>query len=327
MRVVIVGGGILGSSLYILLKEKGHDVLVLDSGERKFYPTLIHSTLLKGKDVELAKESLNLYRRWRVPTFGFPSYTFGLKDRSIVNRWSSEGLDVREVEFLGDSAILGVDTDRLVSVTSLRKVVPKVSVKAFVEVVGNLAKVRTDSREIVPDLVFLTAGAWNPYSTNVKLPSRSYYCWAYAVTTPSEVFDRVFVYDYELGFYSRPLFGLGMRTAIVGDGEYVVSDPFGKPSHSDRPLRNVEKRLGKVRPFFEGDGFCEGTKDLRPAIGRIADNAYWIGGLDGYGAEIGPALAEMALNFALKGEIDKEYSAERLTGLKDFEWNKEPHEL
>ena len=136
MRVVIVGGGILGSSLYLLLKEKGHDVFVLDSGDRKFYPTLIHSTLLKGKDVELAKESLKLYRRWRVPTFGFPSYTLGLKDRSIVDQWSSEGLDVREVEFLGNSAILGVDTDRLVSVTSLRKVVPKVSVKAFVEVVA-----------------------------------------------------------------------------------------------------------------------------------------------------------------------------------------------
>ncbi len=327
MKVVIIGSGVLGSSLYRLLRERGVEALVLDSGDRKFYPTLIHSALLKGKDVDLALESLRLYKRWGVRTFEFPSYTFGIKGRSYVNYWSSKGLDVREGEFLSSPVIIGRGTDRLVSINDLRSSVPKVNAKAFLEVRGSRGIVRIDSHEIQPDLVFLTAGAWNPYSTNVTLPSRSYYCWAYAVTTVSPVFDRVFIYDYELGFYSRPLFGLGLRTAIIGDGEFVVSRPGEKVKHSDRPLKDVRKRLGEVRPFYKGDGHCEGTKDLRPAVGRIADNAYWIGGLNGYGAEIGPALAEMALEFALRGEIDKDYNAERLNGVKDFDWSKEPHEF
>ncbi|MGC9105186.1 MAG: FAD-binding oxidoreductase [Thermoprotei archaeon] len=327
MKVVIIGSGVFGSSLYRLLKERGVEALVVDSGDRKFYPTLIHSLLLKGKDVDLALESLRLYRKWGVRAFEFPSYTFGVKDKKQADFWSSRGLDVRETEFLGFPAIMGRGTDRLVSINDLRSPVPKVKARAFLEVRGSKGIVRIDSHEVQPDLVFLTAGAWNPYSTNASLPTRSYYCWAYAVTTTSPLFDRVFVYDYELGFYSRPLFGLGMRVAIVGDGEFVVARPGEKVEHSVRPLKEVRKRLGEVRPFYKGDGYCEGTKDLRPAVGRVADNAYWVGGLNGYGAEIGPALAEMALEFALRGEIDKEYSAERLNGVRDFDWSKEPHEF
>ena len=328
MRVVIVGGGVLGSSLYLLLKERGIEATLLDNGSRKFHVTLIHSTLLKGKDIELAKRSLELYRRWGVMTVEYPSYTLGIKDWGIVNLWSAEGLDVREVEFLGERAVEGRGTDRLVNIYELRAKAPKVRATGRVVVEGNKAIVEVDGFTLEPDLVFLTAGAWNPYSTNVSLPSRSYFCWAYAVTTRSELFDRVFIYDYELGFYSRPLFGLGLRTAIVGDGEYVIAKPQeGRVKHSDKPLDSVRKRLGEARPFYEGWGYCEGTKDLRPAIGRLADNAYWIGGLNGYGAEVGPALAEMALEFALKGRLDREYSAERLNGLSDFSWEREPHEI
>ncbi|MEM3329596.1 MAG: FAD-dependent oxidoreductase, partial [Saccharolobus sp.] len=67
MRIVIVGGGIVGSSIYRILKKEGLEVTLFDAGTKRQFPTLIHSLLLKDQDIELSKKSLEFYNKFRIP--------------------------------------------------------------------------------------------------------------------------------------------------------------------------------------------------------------------------------------------------------------------
>ena len=325
MKVLIIGRGIVGSVLYHLFKKAGHSVFVIESGFRKFYPTLIHSLLLKDKDIELAIESKKIYRELNIPLINYPSYTIGKIDPKIVDEWVSYNFNVKEkfVDWLNAYAILGEGTDSLVFIKKLVDSVPFFKGVAKIE----KGKAIVDNKEVKADVIILSAGAWNSYSVDVKLPLKSYYCWAWVTTNKNPMLDKVIIYDYELGYYSRPLFGLGMNLNIVGDGETIACNPFTKQNGDLKAVEMAKKRLGELKPFIRGEGYCEGTPDMRPLYGRILDNVYIIGGLNGYGAEVGPGLAKLLFEFITKGREEKEYMIDRFQGITDFELGKEPHEL
>ena len=328
MKVLIVGRGIAGSSLYYLFKENGSKVHVVESGFRRFYPTLIHSLLLKGRDIDLALESLSFYASHKVPLFLYPSYTLGKIPPEVVDKWISMGFNIEEkyVPWLGQDAIIGHDTDRLVGVKKLIDSVPYIKGQISVD---EQYRVFLDGEEISNkyDLIIVASGAWNSFTVKSTLPLRSYYCWAWAVLTPNRVLDKVFIYDYELGFYSRPLFGIGSFFSIVGDGDTIECSPFSPQSGDKRAVKEASKRLGPLIPIYKGDGYCEGTPDMKPVYGQISEKIYYIGGLNGYGAEVGPGIAKLLFNFIVNGEEDKEYSASRFRGVGDFKIGKEPHEF
>lgn len=325
MKVLIIGRGIVGSVLYHLFKKAGHSVIVIESEFRKFYPTLIHSLLLKDKDIELAIESKKIYKELNIPLISYPSYTIGKIDSKVIDRWLSYNFNVKEkfVDWLNAYAIVGEDTDSLVFVKKLIDNVPYFKGVARIE----KGKVVVGEKEVKADVIILSAGAWNSYFADVKLPLKSYYCWAWVTTNTDPMLDKTIIYDYELGYYSRPLFGLGMNLNIVGDGETIVSSPFTKQSGGLKAVEMAKKRLGELKPFIRGEGYCEGTPDMRPLYGRISDNIYIVGGLNGYGAEVGPGLAKLLFEFITKGREEKEYMIDRFNGITDFELGKEPHEL
>mgnify|MGYP001772483693 CR=1 FL=1 len=325
MKVLIIGRGITGSVLYHLFKRAGHSVIVIESGFRKFYPTLIHSLLLKDKDIELAIESKKIYKDFNVLMVSYPSYTIGKVSRKMVDEWLSYSLNVKEkfVDWLNTYAIVGEGTDSLVYIKKLIDSVPFIKGVAKIE----KGKVFVNEKEINADIVILSAGAWNSYFVDIKLPLKSYYCWAWVTTNRNPLLDKTIIYDYELGYYSRPLFGLGMSLNIVGDGDTIPSSPFVKQNGDLKAVERAKKRLGELKPVIRGESYCEGTPDMRPLYGRIMDNIYIIGGLNGYGAEVGPGLAKLLFEFITNGKEEKEYMIDRFGYVEDFELGKEPHEL
>lgn len=336
LKTAIIGGGILGSILYRLLKEDGENVIVIDNRSKSYFPTLILSLLLKGEDIELAKESLKLYRRFRIPLYPFTSYTIGGNiDKSLLDEWQEAGaeINIKYVEWLNSSAITSKNSDWLVNVNKLVTFTPIIKTTAFVKVKSEKeAKVVINGKEESFDRIILTAGPWNSYIINVKLPSKSYYCWALLVYGKNQVYDKVIIYDYELRFYSRPFLGVGFPLWIVGDGKAIPSDPNPKkrivPPDEQLLLERVKKRLGRVIKLLRRGSYCEATPDMRPVYGRLADNLYFAGGLNGYGAEVGPGIAQLLYKFIKEGYEEKEYMIDRFHGITDFEiQDQEPHEL
>jgi len=326
VKVLIIGKGITGSVLYHLFKRAGHSVTVIESRFRKFYPTLIHSLLLKDKDIELAIESKKFYEEYNIPMIKYPSYTLGKVDPKVVDEWLSYNFNVKEkfVDWLNAHAIVGENTDSLVNVKKLVDNVP------FVEGVAKIEKgkvIINNEKESKTDVVIVASGAWNSYSVDIRLPLKSYYCWAWVTTNRNSLLDKTLIYDYELNYYSRPLFGLGMNLNIVGDGDTLPSSPFVKQNGDLKPVERAKERLGELKPVVRGEGYCEGTPDMRPLYGRIMDNIYIVAGLDGYGAEVGPGMAKLLFEFITNGREEKEYMIDRFSFINDFELGKEPHEL
>ncbi|MCG3109796.1 hypothetical protein L3N51_02092 [Metallosphaera sp. J1] len=326
MKFVIVGRGILGSSLYHMLRKLGHDVVVVESGERRVFPSLIHSLLLKDKDIELARMSLDFYREFSVPMREFVSITLGKIGKDILNSWERAGVEIGEtyVDWLKSNGIVARGGDRLVYVSKLISSVPFVRGKAKVDLLQE--KVYLDGKELHADRYLVVAGPWNPCLLKVK--SKSYYCWATLVASRMRELGNHFVYDYEKGFYSRPLLGLGTGIAIVGDGRVIESPPGRRiPVQEDEVLDRARERLGPLVPLYTAGEFCEGTPDMRPAYGPITDRVLYAGGLDGYGAEVGPGLAKLLVDFIVSGEKVQEYFLDRFSHVTNFTIGREPHEI
>ncbi len=326
MKIVVVGRGILGSSLYHLLRRKGHVVRVIESGERRVFPSLIHSLLLKDRDIELARMSLDFYREFSVPMKEFVSITLGKVESQILNSWERVGVEIREehVSWLKANGIVARGGDRLVYISRLISSVPFVRGKAKIDLLKE--KVYLDGKEIHADKYLVVAGPWNPCLLRVK--TKSYYCWATLVASGVKELGNHFVYDYEKGFYSRPLLGLGTGIAIVGDGRAIESPPGRRiPVDENEVLDRARERLGSLHPLYTAGEFCEGTPDMRPAYGPITDKILYAGGLDGYGAEVGPGLAKLIIKFIETGEKVQEYFLDRFTGVTDFTVGREPHEI
>lgn len=217
-------------------------------------------------------------------------------------------------------------SDRLVWIGSFIKSTPVVKGEARLSVNGGKTRVTVEGVQLSADYVILAAGAWNS-KLYPEVRSKSYFCWAVAAYGPRQL-DSSFVYDYELGFYSRPLLGLGLPLGILGDGDVVECEPEERLRVDYRNLvREASKRLGKLTPLYVGWGHCEGSPDMRPAYGRLRDDLLYVGGLDGYGAEVGPAVAEMVVDLVLKGEEKAGYLVDRFDDVQDFRLGREPHEL
>lgn len=328
LKVVIIGAGIAGSALYHLFKQGGDEVIAIDPRKRRIFPTLIHSLLLVDKDVYIARESLEFYKKFKIPLKEFPSFTIGKIDEKMLERWREVGVRVEEKYFepLRTNGIYAEGGDRLVKVKELIDRVPIIKSSARILLKEKEAKVLVDDKKIDADAYILASGPWNNELFNV--PSKSYYCWATLAITSQRILDKMFVYDYELHFYSRPFLGIGLNTAIIGNGESIEAKPGTKIKVNPREvLDRAEKRLGKLKEVYTAGEFCEGTPDMRPIYGKLLDNLYVIGGFDGYGAEIGPGIAKLLYEFIKSGKEEKEYLVDRFNSIKDFIIGKEPHEF
>jgi len=334
MKFIIIGRGIVGSSLYYILRLNGIESKVIDPAEKKIFPTLIHSLLLKGIDVELAYRSLKFYEKLKIKLYEVPSFTIGKISEDLIKLWQEYGVEVNNVylDVLETEGILAKFSDRLVNIRNLIDRVPFIKGNARVIVRENKAKLILNGKEYAEDdyNIILSAGAWSKYLININLPTKSYYCWAYLGLSKRE-FDKMIIYDYELNFYSRPFLNQGLPIIIAGNGRSIEAKPWEKvniESDEKEVLFRIRLRLKRFTKIVSLGNYCEATADMKPAYGRICDNLYYIGGLNGYGAEIGPGLAEVLFNFIKGKEEIREYNMERFKNWsEDFEIGKEPHEL
>ncbi|WP_338599436.1 FAD-binding oxidoreductase [Sulfolobus tengchongensis] len=338
MRVLIVGGGIAGSSIYRMLKKNGIDVTLIEPRIKKPFPSLIHSLLLKGKDIDLSKLSLDFYRKFSIPYFPFKSYTLGNIDSKIIDSWTSAGvsINIRYVNWLNAEAIEAIGGDGLVLVGNLINNTEKVNSPAniIIDKRKNLGFVKIDDKLHNADLIILSAGAWSKYLINIKLPIKTYYCWASLVLSKRKEVGSNIIYDYKNYFYSRPVLGIGLPFAIMGDGKTIEASPYQKQiciDDKEEVMMRISRRLGEIKDLYTTGSFCEATPDMKPAYGKVADNVYYIGGFDGYGAEVGPGLSSVLVEEIISGKESnefKEYKLDRFSNFSDnFEIGQEPHEL
>ncbi|ARM74925.1 FAD-dependent oxidoreductase [Acidianus manzaensis] len=328
MKIAIIGSGIAGSSLYHLFKKSNDEVIVIDPRKRRIFPSLIHSLLLVDDDVLLAKKSLEFYREFNIPLKEYPSFTIGKIDKRLLDEWTEAGARIEEkyINWLNTEGIYAENGDRLVYINTMINNVPIIKMPAKITEKENKAIVTVNGKEISADLFILSAGPWNNELFNVK--TKSYYCWASLSITEHAKLDKMFIYDYELNFYSRPFLGLGINTAIIGDGAIIEAKPGTKLKVDPYEVLNrAKKRLGNVTPIYTSGEFCEGTPDMRPMYGRILDNLYFVGGFNGYGAEVGPGVAKLLYEFIKSGKENRKYMLDRFKNVKDFSLGKEPHEL
>ncbi|MEM4139428.1 MAG: FAD-binding oxidoreductase, partial [Sulfolobaceae archaeon] len=285
MKFLIVGRGIVGSALYYILKKNGFEAMVIEPGEKKVFPTLIHSLLLKGKDVELAYRSLQFYKNIGIKLYEIPSFTIGNISEDIIRLWEEYGVEIsnKYLEILETEGILAKNSDRLVDIGSMIRNVPYLKGRAKIIALEKEAKIIVDGKEYrgEDNIIILCAGAWSKYLININLPVKSYYCWASLGISRRE-FDKLIIYDYVLGFYSRPFLNRGLPLIIAGNGKSIEAKPWEKidiKSDEKEVLFKVKIRLKEFTKVLSLGSYCEATPDMRPTYGRIRDNLYYIGGL------------------------------------------------
>jgi len=107
---------------------------------------------------------------------------------------------------------------------------------------------------------------------------------------------------------------------VAGNGNTPPMDPEDKarvePWFANDIIPKLLKRFDKAR-FIKGSaGFCDTSPDSRPIIG-VFNNVLIVSGFDGYGAEIGPAVAEIACKIILKeplNDLEKSFLVDRFSG-------------
>ncbi len=334
MDVVVVGGGIAGAFTGMFLRRLGANVKIVELPARYPRHGLIVSPYMPNSvDLDLVLRSLEIYRElgvrmWRVPTLIIkrPGH-----DES-KSYWSKSGVEYRVVDesalrALGfrplgkEEYIYGYDfiVDVRKAVSRAKRGLTVLRGRASLRVYGDRAQVSVDGKAIAADHVVLAAGGHNASlasEAGVWVPLKPYCCTASVVLGAPE-YSRVVLGDYVSGFYSRPISPpynvLGL--AILGDGNMWCSDA-GRGSTMGPISRRAELRLARrrrIRIVRTRVGMCEGSADMMPVIGRhhVIGNLYIIGGLNGYGAHVGPALAELLADAVYGGADPPVYPLSR----------------
>ncbi|MGC8556117.1 MAG: NAD(P)/FAD-dependent oxidoreductase [Conexivisphaera sp.] len=320
MRVAILGGGIAGVFTAKFLRARGHEILGI--GPRPNYPlaSLVLTTSMPDPaDVSLALESLTIYREMT-----------RLREVTSVDILP-EGLDVSFLSGLGvdyrlerdpagvrlrEGEVALVTRDFLVPVRSLvnrlRRGLGFIgSVGALVRD-GDEVRAVVGGREVKADAVVLAAGAANSRvarAAGIALPLAPYQCYVGTYLVPPGSW-RLSIGDHVLGWYGRPLV---FPLYAAGDGCSRPGEP-PPPDYGARVGSMVGARYGWAAHVATRSGLCEVGPGGGPIFGRHPEieNLYVLGGLDGYGSMVGPALAR-ALADLISGEDPglHEYRLER----------------
>jgi glycine/D-amino acid oxidase-like deaminating enzyme len=363
MRVIVVGAGLAGSLVSLELGMNGFQVVLVGSDEQLPWSTLIHSKLLRlGEDIAASHESLVVYAEiseYLGEELLIPVDSVTIARGELVNRlrdlvatWGNYGvrssfIDCSDLGLgcLGDEVYVeSRGGDHLVKVSRLlrgaREAVRFIRARARLVASGDEFHVEAGGETYRGDVV-LCAGAWNSIilgELGLRAPLRPYACQAAAALVP-RVVGRI-IYDYSLGFYSRPLHprlgaALGnfhVSLLAVGNGNTEACRGSLRGGFLADLGRRLRRRMGSAWILGSRCGLCEATPDMRPVLGRLVGNLYILGGLNGYGAEVGPGLARGLLKI-LRGEVPpdyvKPYLATRfMNGWPDsWEIGREPHEL
>ncbi len=364
MRIIVVGGGIAGSFTAFFLSQQGADVLVIS--EPPTYPSvgLVLSVLLASpSDVELAARSLAIYRSLEDEAgrlvHPFPVYEIFPSRAEIpgalMDAWHRVGEKVERLNWseagreLGlrlkeGEWVLGGGRDYVVSVKKvvswLHRHLRVLRGRARLRRMGGRIEVLYRGNAIRGDSVVVAAGAWNKEllkGLDIDAPLVTYGARAVLLLGP-RILSRISISDNVLSFYSRPtdksmLNALGLY--LAGNSNVPGITPRDSWSvggdYIDRLKQAIRMRFN-ASPIhvWSGKGVLEMGLDHFPLAGCLECDTglYIIGGLDGYGATIGPALAEILASTIIKGQASiglpchdaSRFSSRRHSMLPDIEW-------
>lgn len=324
MKAVVVGGGIAGVFTAYFLRQAGFEVVGV--GGEVAYPLVslvLTLSMPNREDVELAGRSLEIYRRFVQPR--------EITSVDILPRWvdlsrlatphrvadSVEGIRLEE----GEMAV--ITRDYLIPVRKVVKMLREelgfLDSYALLKVEDGRAYVVADGRRLEGDVVVLAAGYRNSIlarEAGISLPLAPYECYAVVYIASRKIW-RYSVGDYVLGWYGRPL-APPLYAAGDGCGRYGQGPP---PNYVQRITNLIRRRVRGVVPLYLKTGYCEVAPHGGPLYGRHPEvqNLYVIGGFNGYGAMVGPALAERLADLIAGQGRDDPYRLERYMGTTSFD--------
>ncbi|NPB00207.1 MAG: FAD-binding oxidoreductase [Crenarchaeota archaeon] len=344
MKICVIGCGIAGSFLSFFLKMRGVDVLALSRVKKYPSIGLIQSLMQKHQaDIYAAKRSREIYveisRMFNIDNAisYVKSYTVIPKSKEefvdkLVEEWKRNGADVRKLseddlreipfKYYEDEVLYLCNNDAIVRIDLIvERLWKEVGVRRCnVSLAMKNGKIRlyVNNKEVDNnfDMVVVCCGAWTRkvlQNINIRIPLISYKCQAGVFALSTRESDYI-LYDYVNKIYVRPCGKLsraslrGERLMVAGNGNTPPMDPEEKakvePWFADDIIPKLLRRYEKAR-FVKGSaGFCDTTPDSRPIIGLIG-NVLVVSGFDGYGAEIGPAVAEIACKIILGEPLDE----------------------
>ncbi|ABW01342.1 NAD(P)/FAD-dependent oxidoreductase [Caldivirga maquilingensis] len=326
MRVVVVGGGIAALFTAYFLKSMGSDVVVI--GEEPKYPLaslVLTQSMPYVDDILLARESLEVYRRFTKPK---PVTSIDIMPRWInLNPLKTAGVEYRIIEEadwvrLSRDEFMVVTTDYMIPIRrivgELRRRMNVIKAKASLKLINGSLTVVANGERYIGDSIVLAAGPGNTelaMQVGIKLPLKSYQCYASVMTGPVKVMN-LSIGDDVLGWYSRP-FIPGLFIAGDGCGKPNEKPP---PNYGQRIARLISSRFGWAAPIFTRSGTCEVSPSGGPVYGMVKDNLYVLGGLDGYGSMSGPALARRLAELLIKGDVPMDdYRVEKYMNHVDWD--------
>lgn len=321
MRVVILGGGIAGVFTAYFFKRRGFEVIGI--GGEVTYPTaslVLTLSMPHKEDVELAKRSLEIYREFVNPR--------EVTSVDILPRWVDlsklavphEVVDAIDGIRLSQDEVAVITKDYLIPVrkvvTKLRRELGFVDSYGLLKIKDRKAYVVVDGERVEGDVVVLAAGYRNnilAQEAGVSLPLAPYECYAVVYLVGRKVW-RYSIGDYILGWYGRPL---SPPLYIAGDGcgRYGQGPP---PGYMQKITNLIRQRVGHVFPLYLKTGYCEIGPHGGPIYGKHpeVENLYVIGGLDGYGSMVGPALAERLVELIAGRGVEDVYRLEKYFGIQ-----------
>lgn len=320
MKVVVLGGGIAGVFTAYFLREGGFDVVGI--GGEVEYPLaslVLTLSMPHREDIEMARRSLEIYREL-TPVKEVVSIDILPRrvDLSVLSGVPHEVLDSVEGVELGPDEVAVVTRDYLIPV---RKVVERLrrelgfkKALGLLKVSGGKAYVVADGGRVDADVLVLAAGYRNSIlarEAGLEIPLRPYECYAVLYLASKKLWG-LSIGDYVLGWYGRPA---TPPFYIAGDGcgEYGRGLP---PGYVNRLTNLVKSRVRHVFPLYAKVGYCEVGPRGGPLYGRHpeVENLYVIGGFDGYGSMLAPALAERLASLIGGVEVEDDYRLERFYG-------------
>jgi glycine/D-amino acid oxidase-like deaminating enzyme len=323
VRVVVLGGGLAGVFTSYFLREAGFKVVGV-GGELAYPLTSLVLTLSMPfrEDVELARRSLEIYRR-----FVEPRETTSV---DILPRWVDlsslktphKVTDRVEGLRLSPDEVAVITRDYLIPVRKvvahLRRELGFTDSYGFLKVEDGKAFVVADGRRIEGDVVVLAAGYRNRIlarEAGIDLPLEPYECYAVLYIAGRQMW-RYSIGDYVLGWYGRPATP-PLYVAGDGCGRYGQGPP---PNYVKRLTALLRQRGARVFPLYLKTGYCEVGPHGGPLYGKhpAVENLYVIGGFNGYGGMVGPALAERLARLIGGNGVDDVFRLERHTNITSF---------
>jgi glycine/D-amino acid oxidase-like deaminating enzyme len=317
--VVVVGAGICGASTAFFLRERGHDVLLLDRGAVSGGSTgLGEGNVLVSDKAAGPERSLAVLGRslWMELGERFPSARVTRKGALVLGH--PDGVDVSELEpaLAPDVVALLEEDDLQVDPAALtREFASTVEVREGVPVAApeRGCVVLADGERIACERVVIATGAWAAELTGLPVEPRKGQLVALA-TPPGLIRHKLVEFGYveaAAGAEAQLAIAAVIEETLAG-GEVLVGssrerigfDGAVRPEVTAAMIERAAQfvpQLAELRPRRAWCGFRPWLPDGLPAIGELDEGIWVTTGHEGSGVGLGPISGQL-LAQAISGE-------------------------